>query len=283
MGIECFTPGTYELILHFRCGEDGGGTYTANIDGEQTLGGEILPTPKDAGNWKTKRTALVGDCVLDQHTTKLTLSSITQLGATLLDLQLVELAPQGTWEELQTNPTDTAIATPGKRQFEKLEGARWIDKDTRKPGEIIIEHEGKEHTFRLYFIQLPPAEAPSRRFARDRLKRAVKQLSTTEEKLLRYGKKVDAKLRERTWSEDLTIYTMWESRGLIDCSYAYILLNNEPLSLSLITDGEARLGGSFATSAPFVSDEKRSAGKFRSRLKAAEKHARESRRGMWGL
>ncbi len=241
------------------------------------------------GSWKTLRYALVGECVLDQYTGKLKITSTRLDGIGLMNINLIELAPQGSWAELQAQIIEAATAsgkTPKgtkRRPFDKLEGARWIDKADRKSGEIIVKHGDKEHTFRPYFVKLPPANEPTSRFAKADLKRSADSLKTTEAKILRFGKKVDEALRDAVWTKDLTIYTRWENRGRPGSYYAYILVDDKPLSLDLIRNGEARLSGAFATAAPFAGDDRHSGKIYLNRLKTAEKDARNNRRGMWGL
>ena len=280
-------PGTYELILHFQVGNGGGGEFVAAIGDDQTLVGKVSATAGADGGWKTQRYALVGECVLDEYTGQLKITSTKHTATSLMNINLIELAPQGTWSELQAEIA--AAGADGKPDagrrapFEKLEGVRWVDKPGRKSGEVTVKHGEKEYTFRPYFVQLPPSSEPTSRFAKQDLTRSAKYLRTTEAKLLRFGKKVDEELRDRLWAESLTIYTRWENRGRVDSFYAYVLVDDEPLSYQLIENGEARLSGGFATAAPFISEEKNSAKTYLNRLKAVEKVARKNRRGMWGL
>jgi endonuclease YncB( thermonuclease family) len=204
-----------------------------------------------------------------------------------MNLNSIDLAPQGSWAEIEAA---LASAGPGSdstaekpREFEKLIGARWINSDTRESGEFVVIHGGSEHRFRLYFIDLPPTAIPISRYGKAELSRHAKQLRTTEDKLLRFGKKVDDGLRDAVWTEDLTIYTRWETRGREGASLAYIMVGDTPLSLSLVEKGHARVGRAFAAQAPFIGEERGTAKTYLRRLRAAELAAKQSRRGLWGL
>jgi endonuclease YncB( thermonuclease family) len=278
-------PGTYEVIVHFQAGTAGGGSFRVDIGDDQQLDGEIVPTPRSEGSWKTKRSTLVGECVLDEFSGVLSLTSTEHDGEALMNLTGIDLAPPGTWAEMQAQIEATAPGRPTAvpSEFEKLEGARWIDKDTRKSGEFVVSHEGKEHTFRLYFVELPPTETPTSRIAKAVLARTARMLRTSEDKLLHFGRKVDEGLRDALWTEDLTIYTRWESRGRKGYHFAYILVGDEPMSLSLIKKGQARTGGSYATETPFIEPKKGSAKTFVRQLREAESAAKQSGEGLWGL
>jgi len=283
------TPGTYELILHFQAGSDGGGTVKVAVGDEQVLTGKIISAKSD--DWKSQRAMLIGECVLDEHTGKLVITSLTHLGSNLMILNSIELAPPGSWAEMQTGAGTAssgtapapATATRQIREFEKLEGARWVDSEARGSGEFTVSQGGEEHRFRLYYAELPPSEKPSSRFGQAELTRRAKQLRTTEDKILRFGRKVDAGLRDAVWTEDLTIYTRWETRGEEGAYFAFILVGEIPMSLSLIEKGQARVGRAFATQAPFIGPEKGTAKLYLNRLRAAEQEAKQSRRGLWGL
>ena len=279
------TPGTYELILHFQAGADGGGSLKVEVGDEQTLSGEITAAKAKSEGWKVRRAVLIGECVLDEHTGKLTISSTAHNGSELMNLNSIDLAPQGSWAEMESAPpgSRTGAAPEKPRAFEKLVGARWIDSDSRQSGEFVVIHGGSEHRFRLYFVDLPPTAVPASRFGKAELERTARQLRTTEDKLVRFGKKVDAGLRDAVWTEDLTIYTRWEKRGREGAYLAYILVGDTPLSLLLVEEGHARVGRSFAAEAPFIAQGKGSAKVYLNRLRAAELAAKQSRRGLWGL
>ena len=157
------------------------------------------------------------------------------------------------------------------------------ERSRRNIANHVVSHEGKEHTFRLYFIELPPSETPTSRIAKAVLARTARTLRTTEDKILHFGRKVDEGLRDALWTEDLTIYTRWESRGREGYHFAYILVGDDPMSLSLIENGQARTGGSYATETPFIEPKKGSAKAFVKQLREAESAAKQSGEGLWGL
>ncbi|MGI9239287.1 MAG: thermonuclease family protein [Verrucomicrobiales bacterium] len=280
-------PGTYELILHFQAGEKGGGTLKVAIGEEQALTGEITASRSDSK--KSKRSLLLGECVLDEHTGKLVITSLTHLGDELMVLNSIDLAPPGSWAEMQVQkelPGSGSMAgdaAQAPKEFELLEGARWVDSDTRESGEFIVSHGGMEYRFRLYYAELPPTEKPSSRFGQADLARKAKRLRTTQDRILRFGKRVDVGLRDEVWTEDLTIYTRWEKRGQEGAYLAYILVGETPMSLTLIEKGHAQIGRAFATQAPFIGTQRGTAKLYLNRLRAAEQEAKQSRRGLWGL
>lgn len=283
---EDIVAGTYEMILKYSCGQRGGGTFRLEIGEDQHLTARVSPAAGQRG-WRTARSLLIGECVLDQQTGKIRIVSTEHTGD-LMNLSSITLVPQGTWAELQSasDAADTdkkPDASSRKREFEKLEGARWIDRDDRKSGEITVTHEGDAYTFSLYFAQLPPREKPSSRYASAGLSRLSRKLGTTEEKIIRLGKEIDTSLRDELRTKDLTIYTRWESRGRAGRKLAYVLVDDEPLALSLIERGHARSTGPYATEAPFLDGENASAMVFIDQLRAAEQVAKQARRGIWGL
>ena len=275
------TPGTYELILHYQAGVDGGGTLRAEIGDDQVLSAQIVPDRK--GSWRADQSVLIGECVLDEHTAKLKLVSTKHLKTDLMNVLSVDLAPQGTWAGLQAAASDSESDQAPAREFEKLEGARWVDVDSREPGEIVVNHGDKQHTFRLYFIAMPPVATPSSTYARSGLARLAKRLRTSQDQILRFGRRADKALRDELWASELTIYTRWESRGREGRHFAYVLTGDTPVSLWLIENGYALTGGAFANGAPFIGDQKGAAKEHLNRLRAAEKDAKKSRAGLWGL
>ena len=285
-GLE-IRPGDYEIIMHFQAGREGGGTFTVAVGDDQEFNASINSTP--VANWDERRSMFIGNCSVSSLTGGLQISSRAHRGP-LMDLLSIDLAPPGTWAEMQAEAANAESPAPDPAQAEtvRLEGARLVSGQPAEAGVIVVEHQGEQYRLRPYFARMPRLSRPDSEEGKSAFTRYLKRYGTGEIEYLEFARDADRQMREMLAGKELTIYTRWETRGLADSSLAFILIDQRALSKALVEEGLATADG---PASPFLPTEispnvalpAMASLAFMSKVRQSEQEARNARRGLWRL
>ena len=201
--------------------------------------------------------------------------SVTRRGA--ITLLVVGLAAIGAWFFPRDKTSDVAVRPPPAGEWQLLSGCqykpdRWNDGDS-----FHVIHRGEEYIFRLYFVDTSEAE----KSMKERTATQAEYFGIDAGKAIALGKQASAFTEARLSRQPFSVLTRWRDalgRSKLKRSYAMIEVNGRDLGEELVENGLARIYG-MKTALPDGSIST----SYVNRLQGLEQHAKDSRRGGWGM
>ena len=166
-----------------------------------------------------------------------------------------------------------SISVAGK--WEKLEDCRLRPAEYLDGDSFHVEHSGKEHIFRLYYVDAPETD-PS---LEDRIEEQAAYWDVSKADVMKIGRRA-RRFTERRLKGEFTVYTQWEDAGGSSGQpryFAVVLLDRENLAESLVREGLARVYGASADLPDGTSVDS-----FFERLRSHEVRAKSKKLGAWG-
>lgn len=157
-----------------------------------------------------------------------------------------------------------------------LENCRYLVKRANDGDSFHVSVGGKEHIFRLYFVDAPEADAEFP----DRIKAQANYFGLTPDRTVELGKLAKAFTREKL-TRPFVVRTCWQDamgRSRKQRFYAFVQTNNGDLGEQLVENGLARKYG--ATAKP---SELASAQQEWEKLAGLEEKAKQEKVGAWAM
>lgn len=164
--------------------------------------------------------------------------------------------------------------------FTILRGAKILEHRNNDGDSFHIAHDGKEHEFRLYFVDCP--ESRLHQYNGDRIRQQGRYFGgLSTDRTIAIGRDAKAFTRQLLESEPFTIYTRWQPVYDSGRYYAFVFLpdgdgGGEELSEKLVRAGLCRIhteGAALPDGRPKKD--------FAQHLRALEKEAKARKRGAW--
>jgi endonuclease YncB( thermonuclease family) len=180
--------------------------------------------------------------------------------------------------ELPRLPQKRAAASPrASHRWEKLDGCELIASKWNDGDSFHVRHRGREHVFRLYFVDAPEAEGSFPK----RVAQQAAYFGITSKAAQELGSEAAEFSRRRLQQRQFTVWTRWRDalgRGRTPRYYAIVEVSAEDLGQQLVANGLARIYG---TRVPLPDG--RDSRNYRAALKRLESEARRRRLGGWGM
>ena len=160
-------------------------------------------------------------------------------------------------------------------KWEVLDRCRLIPNASLDGDSFQATHEGRDYSFRLYFVDAPEADTE----LKDRLQDQAAYFGIGVGDVPRAGQLAAKFTREKLSGRDFTVITRWQNamgRGRLARFYGEVLVDGKNLGEELVTHGLARIYGQKANRP----DGTRSTTVINT-LKNLELTAREQRQGVW--
>ena len=174
------------------------------------------------------------------------------------------------------------------RGYDKLTGARLVDRDGNDGDSFFVNAGGREFELRLYLVDAPEKYL-SDRYENQR-RRVAEQASEmggiTVEQAVEVGKAAQIFVSRQLSGKPFTVYTYWEEVYDGDRYYGFVeLADGSYLGTRLVEQGLVRIHtkGPGSKENPVPTPDGKSFFKHRDQLSDLERKAQRAKAGAWGL
>ena len=180
-------------------------------------------------------------------------------------------------------PAGSGTAQPVEKMggFDVLRGARLVDYRNNDGDSFLIEHGGKQHEVRLYFVDAP--EKRRHQYNGERIGHQARYFGIGEDEVLEVGIEAKALVAKLLGTGTFTVYTKWDEVFESDRYFVFVEIANpdgEGTSLLCEELTEAGLSRIYTEGTTLPNGE--SEEKFEAHLKGIERDAKREKRGGWG-
>jgi endonuclease YncB( thermonuclease family) len=171
-------------------------------------------------------------------------------GRSLLAVIITVLTLAAAWYrgggDLQDLFPAPAQKRPSSKEWERLDGCRFLPHSGNDGDSFHVVHQGKEYIFRLYFVDAPESDTS----LPERTAEQAKYFGITKAETVKLGESARTFTRKRLEGRKFTIWTRWRNalgRSKLPRYYAMIRIGEEDLGEALVRNGLVRIYGTRVT------------------------------------